>query len=372
MKIHFKSPLLLFLIWILSFSQVQAQTKGPWASFPEHKVMPGYGLRKLGHPEIFQGNQKRKKYFEGWYFKMVSLDGSSILSVIPGIALSLDGKEQHAFIQIIDGKSAKTDYYPFPIGDFSFSRKEFAIQIGQNYFSKDKIILNIHTDSSSVTGEVRMSKQVGFPSPKILNPGIMGWYRFVPFMQCYHGVVSLTHQLDGHLVKDGKDYNFDQGIGYIEKDWGSSMPSAWIWMQSNNFDKGNASFMLSMANVPWLGKPFTGFLGFYLNDSTLYRFATYTHAKLLLTESGSDTTKITVTDKKNIFSIVAVRNNSGLLRAPIKGSMDRRIAESIDARLHLTVLDRKGNVIFNDSASIAGFEKVGDQRILVEVKKKTR
>ncbi|MEI6140258.1 MAG: tocopherol cyclase family protein [Mariniphaga sp.] len=372
MKTPFKVLFLLVLICFLSFNDLQAQSEESWSNFSTHTILPGYGLRKVSHPEIFQGNQKRKKYFEGWYFKMVSKDGSFILSVIPGISLSGDGKEQHAFIQIIDGKTAKTDYYPFPIGEFSFSKKRFAIKIGQNYFSKDKIILNIQTDSSFVSGEIRMSEQVALSSPKIVNPGIMGWYRFVPFMQCYHGVVSLTHSLDGNLVKDGKQYNFNNGRGYIEKDWGSSMPSAWIWIQSNNFNKVNSSFMLSIANVPWLGKPFTGFLGFFLCDSTLYRFATYTHAKLHLEETGTDTTKITVKDRKNTYSIVAVRNNSGLLRAPVKGSMDRRIAESIDAKLHLTVSDRKGNIIFDDSTSIAGFEKVGDQEILKGVKKKRK
>ena len=372
MKTPFIFLLPFVLICFLGFNELQAQDETSWANFSQHKILPGYGLRKLSHPEIFQGNLKRKKYFEGWYFKMVSKDGTSILSVIPGISLSGDGKEQHAFIQIIDGISAKTEYYPFPITEFSFSKKEFAVKIGRNYFSKDKIILNIQTDSSLVSGEVRISEQVALSAPKILNPGIMGWYRFVPFMQCYHGVVSLTHRLDGNLVKDGKAYDFDQGKGYIEKDWGSSMPSAWIWIQSNNFLKGNSSFMLSIANVPWLGKPFTGFLGFFLCDSTLYRFATYTHAKLQLEATDSDTTKITVKDRRNTFSIKVVRNNSGLLLAPVKGSMDRRIAESIDAKLYLTVRDRKGNIIFDDSTSIAGFEKVGDQKILEGVKKRSR
>ena len=269
MKTHFKVLFLFILICFLSFNDLQAQSEESWSNFSTHTILPGYGLRKLSHPEIFQGNQKQKKYFEGWYFKMVSSDGSSILSIIPGISLSGDGKEQHAFIQIIDGKTAKTDYYSFPIGEFSFSKKKFAVKIGQNYFSKDKIILNIQTDSSFVSGEVRMSEQVPLSAPKILNSGIMGWYRFVPFMQCYHGVVSLTHSLDGNLVKDRKQYNFNNGRGYIEKDWGSSMPSAWIWIQSNNFSKGNSSFMCSIANVPWLGKPFTGFLGFFLCYSTL-------------------------------------------------------------------------------------------------------
>jgi len=334
-------------------------------NFSEHKWLPGYGFKKISHPEIFQGNKKKKNYFEGWYFKMVSEDGSSILSIIPGIALSQSGKEQHAFIQIIDGKTAKTNYYSFPIEKFAFSKKEFAIQIEQNYFAEDKIILNLHADNQNISGEIQMIDPVKLDSPKILNAGIMGWYRFVPFMECYHGVVSLNHKLKGSLIIDGNEHIFNQGLGYIEKDWGSSMPSAWIWMQSNHFSKGNSSFMLSIANIPWLGKSFTGFLGFFLHDSVLYRFATYTHAKLSLEESKSDTTRITIRDRKNTYSIEASRNHAGLLKAPVKGSMDRRITESIDAKIMLTVTDRKGRVIFCDGTSIGGLELVGDQNILI-------
>jgi hypothetical protein len=326
----------------------------------------------MGHPEIFQGNKKKKKYFEGWYFKMVSTEDSSILSIIPGISLSHDGKEQHAFIQIIDGKTAKTNYYAFPITEFSFSKNKFGIIIGQNYFSEDSIIIKINTDSSSVSGEVKMTNQVKIPSHKILNSGIMGWYRFVPFMECYHGVVSLTHRLDGAILKDGKEYQFNNGLGYIEKDWGSSMPSAWIWMQSNQFKNSNSSFMLSVANVPWLRKSFTGFLGFFLHDSTLFRFATYTHAKLSIEKSGLNMTKIIIKDKKNTYLIEASRNKSGLLKAPVKGSMDRRIPESIDAIIKLTVLNRKEKIIFCDSSSISGLEMVGDQEILINSLKKKK
>jgi tocopherol cyclase len=366
MKIIFLS----FLIFLSGFNTLLAQDLSHGVNFSRHKCLPGYGLKKLGNPEIFQGNKKKKSYFEGWYFKMVSSVDSSTLCIIPGIALSQDGSGQHAFIQIIDGKTSKTDYYSFPIEEFSFSRKGFAIKIGQNYFSPDKIILNLHSDSTYISGEVYMSNQVQFPKAKILNPGIMGWYRFVPFMQCYHGVVSLTHQLQGTLVMNGVSYNFNKGIGYIEKDWGSSMPSAWIWMQSNNFSHGNSSFMLSIANIPWLGKSFTGFLGFFLHDSTLYRFATYTHAKLKVEESGPDSLFITIKDRKNIFFIEASHKNAGLLQAPVKGAMDRRIPESNDAKLKLTVQDHKGNVIFCDSTAIGGLEKVASEELMKDLLKK--
>jgi hypothetical protein len=349
-----------FFICLVGPNLANSQDLKNEANFKKHPFIPGYGIKKMRNPEIFQGNSKRKKYFEGWYFKMVASDGSSILSVIPGISLSPNGEEQHAFIQIIDGKTTKTFYYTYPIEEFIFSKKKFAVQIGDNYFSKDSVILNIQNDSTSINGEIYMSDQVNLSLNKKRRRGIMGWYRFVPFMQCYHGVVSLNHNLKGSLIMENKTFNFDNGLGYIEKDWGKSMPSEWIWIQSNNFNSGNTSFMLSVANIPWMGSSFTGFLGFFLHDSTVQRFGTYTHAKLHIEPSNSDTIKITITDKTHIYHIETYRSESGVLKAPVKGLMDRRISESIDAKLLLKVMYKKTNVIFSDSTSIAGLETVGN------------
>jgi hypothetical protein len=366
--------IIFFCFWITGccLTLLAAQDLPEEVLFSQHRCLPGYGFSKMKHPELFQGNGKRENYFEGWYFKMVSANGGTILSIIPGIALSSDGKMQHAFIQIIDGKTTQSHYYSFPIGEFAFSRKEFAIRIGRNYFSANRMILDIRTDSSAATGTVEMSDRVALPSCKLFNSGIMGWYRFVPLMQCYHGVVSLTNQVNGSLVIDRKVYDFQSGSGYIEKDWGSSMPSAWIWIQSNNFGRKGSSFMLSIAHIPWLGKAFTGFLGFYLYDGRVYRFATYTHARLKLEHRGTDTVNISIIDRKLNYTITAIRTNTGSLKAPVKGSMDRRILESIDAKLWLTVRDKQGKPIARDSTAIAGFEMVGDQTILIQSPEKKR
>jgi len=50
--------------------------------------------------------------------------------------------------------------------------------------------------------------------------------------------------------------------------------------------------------------------------------------------------------------------------------MDRRIAESIDAKLHLKVMDKNGKLIYFDSTNIAGLEMVGNiETLLVSDKK---
>jgi tocopherol cyclase len=231
--------------------------------FSEHQSIPFYGRKKRKNTSMFQGNKEKKNYFEGWYFKMVGDNGEVILSVIPGISLSEDGSEQHAFIQFINGRTEETHYVTYPITSFYFSRKEFAIKIENNYFSDNLISLNIQEDDLKINGQVKW-KGLPLTPIKKKSPAIMGWYRFVPFMECYHGVVSLTHQLTGKIQMNEKVMDFDRGKGYIEKDWGESMPESWIWMQSNHFSNTKSSFMLSVANIPWLGKSFTGFFGILL------------------------------------------------------------------------------------------------------------
>lgn len=366
------TPLFYFTISLFLFftcSPTQAQDLDKEINFSEHVWLPAYNLKKISHPTIFQGNKKKSNYFEGWYFKMVSQDGASILSVIPGISLSSDGKAQHAFIQIIDGITAKTNYYSFPIEDFSFSKKEFSIKIGPNYFSKEKIILDLKDDQSSISGTIEIHHPVNYTSGKLLNPGIMGWYRFVPFMECYHGVVSLTHELKGELLINNEINDFNEGKGYIEKDWGSSMPSAWIWMQSNHFNDAKSSIMLSIADIPWMGKSFTGFVGFFYHDNKIHHFATYRHTKLQLEIDESNLVHIKIKNRKNTFILTAKSNNTGMLKAPTEGSMDRRIPESIDAQIIITMLDNKGQVVFNDSTNIAGLEMVGDYHKLQDLLK---
>lgn len=335
--------------------------------FKLNNKTPGYRKSKKKNNAMFQGNKKTENYFEGWYFKMVSNDHSAIISIIPGISLSENGEKQHAFIQVINGKTATTEYFTFPIDQFSFSKNRFAVRIGSNYFSEDSIAINIVDDSTSITGNIQMSNQVKLWRKKSTKKNverktmrIMGWYRHAPFMQCYHGVVSLNHDLMGVITVNGTTFNFNKGIGYIEKDWGKSMPSSWVWIQSNSFTTKKTSFMLSIADVPWVGSSFPGFLGFFLNDSTITRFGTYSNAALKMETHSADSVSIKIEDKEYIYDIKVKRDKAGILKAPVKGSMDRRIAESIDAELKLTVTNKEGTIIFTDSSSVAGLEIVGN------------
>ena len=52
----------------------------------------------------------------------------------------------------------------------------------------------------------------------------MGPFSYLSFMECYHGILSMKHSLEGTLSWNGQLIDFTNGIGYLEKDWGSSFP----------------------------------------------------------------------------------------------------------------------------------------------------
>ena len=231
-------------------------------------------VRNLFNPDQFQGAGKLKRYFEGWYFKVISKDEAAAFAVIPGVAMDETGRKQ-AFIQVLDGKRHTAVYHRFDFESFSFSEKEFSIAIGKNSFTAHHIEL----DLPGMSGRLDFTNSVPWPKPWY-SPGIMGPYAFVPFMECYHGIVSMGHTTTGVLTTDEGILDFTNGRGYTEKDWGRSFPSSYVWMQSNHFSLPGISLKASVANIPWIRNSFVGFIaGVWLHDN-LIRFTTYNGSAL--------------------------------------------------------------------------------------------
>lgn len=322
-------------------------------------------LNTVLNPHLFQGRKKGSPYFEGWYFKMaVSGKETTVLSVIPGISRDTDPEKSHAFIQVITSYTTQSWYIRYPLDAFHADDDPFSITIGPNRFSLDGIILAIDHEDLHLHGKVDHSAVHPFPV-RVLEPGIMGWYRYVPFMECFHGVVSTQHVLEGEADLNGKNILFTGGSGYIEKDWGTSFPSAWVWMQSNSFPDSSVSCMLSVARIPFLFRTFTGFLGFVEVEGNLIRFATYTGA-LIETFSCSDSgCLVSINTGKELIEFSASLGSASHLKAPRQGSMDRIINESVMGTITLTIREKDGSLRFRETGTLAGIELSETQNLQV-------
>ena len=240
----------------------------------------------IKNPDVFQGENYIKtnnNYFEGWYFK-TSNDESGI-SFIPGI--NINGHEKKAFIQIITSNSSY--FVNFNIDDFKFNFLPFYITIGDNFFSKDCILINIkdNTQNLTVIGDIKYSNSKNIRT-NLLNPNIMGPFSFIPFMECNHAILSMKSKADGKIIINNKEIVFENSDGYIEKDWGPSFPKSYIWCQGNNFKTSDSSFMISIADIPFKTFSFRGFICDLIIENTEFKFTTYNNSKLLYYKSDNN------------------------------------------------------------------------------------
>ena len=325
---------------------------------------------RVRNPDLYHGTGKKSPFFEGWYFKLVDAAERHSYAVIPGVFIGSDADPSHAFIQTLDGMTGRSTYHRYPLEAFSADAGAMDIRVGPNRFTRDHMSLELTSPERSMSGVVRFRNLSPWPVT-LASPGIMGWYAYVPFMECYHGVVSLDHAIEGALTVDGEQLEFTGGRGYIEKDWGQGFPDAWVWMQANHFEQPGTSITASVATIPWLGGSFLGFIAGFWHERRLHRFATYTGAKLGLLDASEDAVRIHLVarpdrraDRPGLrLELTAARAGGGMLRSPERIAMLQRVEESLTASVHarLVALEQgRERTLFDGTGRNAGLEVVGD------------
>ena len=313
-------------------------------------------VRTTLNPAWYQGAGRQRPYFEGWYFKLVDAATQQRYAIIPGVFKSAD---PHAFIQVLNGQTGAAHYHRFPPESFWAAADKFEVHIGGSRFGADGLTLAIDTPEQTVRGAVRLGDLQPWPVT-LTAPGIMGWYAWVPTMECYHGVVSLDHVLYGGLEVDGAAVDFGGGRGYIEKDWGQSFPQAWVWLQSNHFEQTGVCLTGSVAIIPWRRTSFNGFIVGLWVDGRLYRFATYTGAEVAELAITDDAVQWVLRDKSYQLSILARRGAAsqyGLLKGPTTLEMGKRVEETLTATVEVELREAGGGrVVFAGNGRCAGLE----------------
>ncbi|RIL02012.1 MAG: hypothetical protein DCC71_16960 [Proteobacteria bacterium] len=323
-------------------------------------------IRSVLHPDRYHGPRgDRGPFFEGWYYKLVDASGAHRWAVIPGVFLGDDRARGESFVQVLDGASGRATYHAAPLDAFSAASDAFDVRVGASRFRSDGIVLAVEDAERPVEGELRFRDLKPWPVT-LRSPGVMGWYAWVPFMECYHGVVSLDHAIEGRLRIGGETIDFSGGRGYTEKDWGQAFPSAYVWIQSNHFERAGVSLSASVAMIPWIGRSFRGFLVGLFCDGVLHRFTTYAGAKIESLEVDETHVRWTVRSARQRLVMRATRAAGGLLHAPVRTEMHRRVDETLQStvEVELTAIG-DGRTLFAGVGRHAGLEVHGDLETLL-------
>lgn len=319
---------------------------------------------KLRRPIVFQGAKQKAPYFEGWYFKHVSADEKTAICFIPGISLSQ--KESHCFVQYIytyedehQQQKTITGYVDEPIEAFQHQEKPFLVKVGSNIFTETFISVDLEDQQLSIKGKVGYSSFKPIES-SVLQPNIMGFFAYIPKMECYHGVISMNHSLSGSLMANDTRIDFTNGKGYVEKDWGSSFPKDYRWVQCNDFEDKQTSLFFSVAHIPFHIAAFKGFICNLVVNDQEYRFATYNRSKLLKEEQKGNELVFVLENKQARLTIFAKATHTGELIAPKNGTMEKSIKEGLIGEVSFQLLDKQTGVTIQDKGKMAGVEIVDD------------
>lgn len=308
--------------------------------------------------ERYQGFKKKNAYFEGWYFKAVSADLKTSLALIPGVSLSK--KDKHAFIQVFvyqnngGEQKLKTFYFRFDYSLFKADKNEFKISIGDNNFSKDSVDFSLASEKFAISGYYKMKDPISIPKT-LFSPSIMGPFAYLPRMECYHGIVSMNHTLSGSFSFENQTINLTNGKGYIEKDYGRSFPSEYVWVQANNFATTDTSLFLSVATIPYLGLKFDGYIVNFYQNKKHYRFATYNSSRII--KEIVDKRSVTYHFKKGKYQLeVSAEIDSFVtLASPKLGAMENTIKEGLSGQIYVK-LTYQHNVVFEGTSTNTGIE----------------
>ena len=210
----------------------------------------------------------------------------------------------------------------------------------------------ITKDDSFVNPEIEWGIKYGEFTP--IKYDAMGPFKFFPFMECKHKVVSMNHRASGKILINGHEFIFENADGYIEGDSGRSFPKKYFWSQCNTFkDIDNLSVMASCARIPYLGLKFTGTICIIHLDGREYRLATYLGARV----KAFSKDKLVIKQGRKLLEIhvPSPDKNAWELLAPVHGKMDRIIKESIASIVHYK-FSIGGKIIFDVASDWAAFE----------------
>lgn len=270
--------------------------------------------------------------FEGWYFRIS--DAKVSLAIIIGLSRGKD--EEKVFIQVFDTLFNTMEIVSYPILALQYHDDPFIIKIQQSVFTMDYIYLEDQKLSWQGTLHIQKAKALEY---SLYAPTIMGPFAYLKTMECNHGILNLGSRVTGELMVNKQRYDIN-GICYQEKDWGTSFPSQYIWLQSNYCLTKKAILFLSCATIPLRVLSFIGVIIVLVIDNKEYRFASYYGARVIKRYQRQEYYYVVIKQHSYQLLFKIKQGNSCTLDAPINGLMHAKVQESLKGEVDVRVFKR--------------------------------
>lgn len=259
--------------------------------------------------------------FEGWYFRIVNRELS--VAVIIGIAKTTE--KQEVFIQVFHTLSKKMERVCYDIAQFQYQDIPFMVTIKKTILKKHYV--HIEDDNLSVVLDLEIDMP-RYMKSSTYAPTIMGPFAYFKNMECNHAITNLKSRTTGYMEYQNKRYDID-GTIYQEKDWGSSFPSKYIWVQSHCCQEKEAILFLSCATIPLNKIQFTGIIMTLIIENKEIHIASYYGAYITRSRKIGNHYELSIRQGKYLIKCYLRMGETYTLDAPKEGQMTRQIEESL-------------------------------------------
>lgn len=261
--------------------------------------------------KYYHALSKKYSFLETWYFKHIQ--GSKSIALVPGIHFDHSG-HRFAFIEIITNDCSY--YVPYPFSSFNASKNSLDIQVDVNHFSSKGIKIFIDTPNLCLKGAIH------YEPFKSVSAGNLSAFYLRPFIPFHSAVISMLHNITGYLILNNKTYDFNEGKGYIETDWGHYLPKTYLWTQCNAFNtEQNCSITATVFPAMLFNRLIINTACSIQYQNHIYTLATHLGAKIIEYSSSS----LTIQQGSYSLSVRVTANPSSCFSPLLKGDMTRII-----------------------------------------------
>lgn len=153
------------------------------------------------------------KYFEKWYFK------HNIGKLNICIIIGINENKNICFIQVEENFFKTSKYFEFDIKELTYTTNPFSIIIDNNFFSLEKIVLNLESSDYSISLDVKYSELEKVEN-NIFHSSIIKLFQYIGKLEYNLEVISMMNNIKGFAKINNELIDLYDGIRiYRKKVW---------------------------------------------------------------------------------------------------------------------------------------------------------
>ena len=313
-----------------------------------------------------------KSYFEGWYFRVTLPEIAQTFAFMYSIADPIGGQPNSGgAVQILGIDEAYLSRTLPDVQQFWASQTSLDVrhwsktrnQQQQGYqvtANSNKGYICDPSNQKSCRWEYQIQPIYGWGNPNLPQQATAGWLSYLPVFDPGWQILMAHGLATGWIEWHGKRYQFTDAPAYSEKNWGTSFPEKWFWINCNSFvQESNLALTAigAVRKVLWWSE-LVGMIGIHYQGK-FYKFSP-TNSQVTWQVKPWREWKMKGIKNDLEVTLIGTANLPGTyVRTPTAEGLVLNCRDTTQGKLWLRLQDR-GQTIVKASSCLAGLEVGGE------------